>query len=746
MAKTRSAEWSKYLQRYEDYFPTKALPTKCDVILEYLKRKSELNTSEKGKFNLIKNEITDKLISIYKTVPQATIQRKSVENKLKSLISQYEKMIKNAVDSQIMINYRQQLLSLFNISYCMCQMKKDFVKDLMSCNCPTEFRILKSEYDFMYDQRGARKMVISTEVDHELTHQYQATQLRRLQVKNQTENDNISDSFQSSSSNYVPATRTRKIETSYQDMDSQDIDDSDKSFEPDLIPSPSGVKKVKLLDKTQCHTADKKAISNRGLATVIKNDARKINEESPSNLQVKSSSKSTIHRQRLKCREEHLVKMEKALADARGPLQIMFDGKKINGRERMVVVLQYINEDGERCQDFFRMKSFNDDDTISGECLFNAMVKELFNDSLLSKVICSMSDTTAVNTGARKGINARLRTYFKKSLGKDLHTFECLLHVNELYLTHFIKFYEGDTKAPNKMQEDSIYNLIQDLKPEDLGETNIPNFKNISVNNPASTIISKAIDLASTWKKEKKASVFRDDHLRMLVLAAKLYRSIPENLNQYLFHRQETMSQSRWCTTASGYLRIYIFDVFDFDKHQCEKLQAIVSFILNVYVPIFVQTNLYPRIPNGPDNVIFARDLMMSFGVPDTVKNIFLNHAEQWLSPVNAAVVVHQETPPISLEDLKKIRVMSVKTRDLCWSSKKIKSFLTIESALAPCVSVGSGEFWRSVDNNNRTCERYIGKMGLVFKNGWVKDSGNSTIDSRVRGYVLNMEKEASEN
>ncbi len=112
-----------------------------------------------------------------------------------------------------------------------------------------------------------------------------------------------------------------------------------------------------------------------------------------------------------------------------------------------------------------------------------------------------------------------------------------------------------------------------------------------------------------------------------------------------------------------------------------------------------------------------------------------------WMSPTNVAVAVHQEQPPISAEDLKKIRVLEVDTRKFCWSRKGIiKSFMTVESICAPCMIVGDSVYWRSLENHNRVCERYIGKMGLVFKNGWVKDSEDCSVDKRVRGYVLSQE------
>lgn len=182
-----------------------------------------------------------------------------------------------------------------------------------------------------------------------------------------------------------------------------------------------------------------------------------------------------------------------------------------------------------------------------------------------------------------------------------------------------------------------------------------------------------------------------------------------------------------------------IFDVYDLDVEQKTALTAIVNFIVNVYVPIFVQINLHPHVPDGPGIVLLSRDLMMKHGVPDRVKNIFLDHAVTWMSPVNVAVEVHKKDPSILLQDVKNIRKLAVDTRKLCWSKKPIKHFFTVESACAPCISHGSTEFWQNVENHNRTSERYIGKMGDVFKNGWVKDNQDDKLDNRVRGYVLNM-------
>ena len=92
------------------------------------------------------------------------------------------------------------------------------------------------------------------------------------------------------------------------------------------------------------------------------------------------------------------------------------------------------------------------------------------------------------------------------------------------------------------MQGDSLYNLIEQLEPMELTRDTIKPqkviTKKVRVSKTALEVLDQAINLASTWKREKKPSVVCEDHLQMLVLARKLYRNIPDNLQQYLFHRQ----------------------------------------------------------------------------------------------------------------------------------------------------------------------------------------------------------------
>ena len=93
-------------------------------------------------------------------------------------------------------------------------------------------------------------------------------------------------------------------------------------------------------------------------------------------------------------------------------MQLMYDGKRIFNRERMVVVIQFTDEDGKKQERFAQLRSFSEDESITGERLFDVIVGEIFDDELLNNVYSVLSDTTAVNTGSVRGINTRTKAFF----------------------------------------------------------------------------------------------------------------------------------------------------------------------------------------------------------------------------------------------------------------------------------------------------------------------------------------------
>ena len=98
--------------------------------------------------------------------------------------------------------------------------------------------------------------------------------------------------------------------------------------------------------------------------------------------------------------------------------------------------------------------------------------------------------------------------------------------------------------------------------------------------------------LKSDHKTDDK---FRSDQMVMLTLASYLIMDVPENLINFLAYRQESISRSRWITTANGYLRLLLFYYDKLNRHQQTTLKRLVSYIVSVYVPSFIMMHLKPQ-------------------------------------------------------------------------------------------------------------------------------------------------------
>ena len=208
----------------------------------------------------------------------------------------------------------------------------------------------------------------------------------------------------------------------------------------------------------------------------------------------------------------------------------------------------------ERCESIMLVKSFPNSISVTAKIIFDAITEEI-SIQCSQNVYSIMVDTTAGNTGKKSGVNTRLVQYFKETIGHDVHTLECLFHVNETYLlTHVISMVDGRKRS----RYDGRWVLvkqhichsktdIQDLVPR----TQL----NVQVTNIAAVHLKAKLE----WFSDQKCNgvedhSFRSDQLCMLVLACHVFTEIPDNLKNLLSYKQERICHSRWVTTANGYL------------------------------------------------------------------------------------------------------------------------------------------------------------------------------------------------
>ena len=111
---------------------------------------------------------------------------------------------------------------------------------------------------------------------------------------------------------------------------------------------------------------------------------------------------------------------------------------------------------------------------------------------------------------------------------------------------------------------------------------------------------------------------FRSDQISLLVLSCQLFMDIPANLKSLLWYKQEEISHSCWLTTANGYLRMLLFYSSNLTTVEKTKLSRLVSYIVSVYLPLFLMIHLKPHACGGSFVTLFQRDLLLAFETVDS--------------------------------------------------------------------------------------------------------------------------------
>ena len=141
---------------------------------------------------------------------------------------------------------------------------------------------------------------------------------------------------------------------------------------------------------------------------------------------------STIFRESKKI-QMTAFKNSEALLNGCDFLQLCYDGRVVNKSDRYVFLGQFLQADYKK-ESVIAVKSFPCGTSVTSEVLFNTITTEAC-EKLLAKVYSVMADTTAINTGKKSGVNKCLQDFIMENVGHDIHTLECLFHVNVMKYT-----------------------------------------------------------------------------------------------------------------------------------------------------------------------------------------------------------------------------------------------------------------------------------------------------------------------
>ena len=286
--------------------------------------------------------------------------------------------------------------------------------------------------------------------------------------------------------------RSFKLVTNYTAIedDSSDTGEDYMQFEPkEVIGGKGYTRKLVSVSDTSCILADRRLASIRQQSDQllsVENSGGKI-----------AASPATVYRRRNQCRLKALANSEANLRAANA-LQLSYDGKRINEIDRYVFLGQFLGSDGNECEEVLGVKSFCEK-LVTAEVICKAKVDETCT-SYLIKIYSVMADATSLNSGEISGINKRLADYFKQVVGRDIHTLECMFHVNEIYFSHVKTAIEGKTKGPGAMQDGALLNNIKTIQKPSINDITPRSELNIPITKMAQLHIKAKVQ----WFSEQK--------------------------------------------------------------------------------------------------------------------------------------------------------------------------------------------------------------------------------------------------
>ena len=98
-------------------------------------------------------------------------------------------------------------------------------------------------------------------------------------------------------------------------------------------------------------------------------------------------------------------------------------------------------------------------------------------------------------------------------------------------------------------------------------------------------------------------------------------------------------------------------------------------------------------------------------------------------------ISLHSTYPSFPTADVRKICTMAVDTKEMLLNGRPLQSFFSIKSQCSPCISIGSSNLWQSINNHNRTCERFIGIMKEITQRIKIRDKPTylAVSDEKIR-------------
>ena len=186
---------------------------------------------------------------------------------------------------------------------------------------------------------------------------------------------------------------------------------------------------------------------------------------------------------------------------------------------------------------------------------------------------------------------------------------------------------------------------------------------------------------------------------------------------------------------------------------QNSKLLQITSYIISVYVPMFVKIHLNPRASEGPTNMIFLRYLLLDFRQQHTnlvdhcVKPVFLKHFCSWMNPINVTLNIHSKSPAFQAKQWKITisNFLVMLTPNNLHGSEHLSGHTSDPAVKQHLASrLTTKFFWNSIDNHNRSWREMV-LCHNAWEKGFRKAEEKRQVDIRIRGFICHGSKDENE-
>ena len=255
-----------------------------------------------------------------------------------------------------------------------------------------------------------------------------------------------------------------------------------------------------------------------------------------------------------------------------------FDGRKDktliiketgNKRSRLEIVEEHITvltEPGSKYLGHFPLSNGSASNIANG--LYNFCLQKNIDISKIDLIGC---DGTNTNVGWKAGAIRK----FEEKLGKPLQWNICQLHSNELPLRHLLINLDGKTSGPGQFTG-PVGKALYETKFENAP---VIQFQQIQADD---------IDISDEYISELSS-----DQKYLL----KMYRAVSSGFCEESLASQKPgkMAHSRWLTTASRALRLYVST-----ETPSNNLVLLVNFIMQVYTPMWFKIKCHSDLAFAP--------------------------------------------------------------------------------------------------------------------------------------------------